>query len=172
MISIFKNIRETSKPFNLEVETALKRIAEGQSKGLIEKIRDEKDDKKRADLKAQLPCVMFSGVFAKRGIDGLMEHSGFVSLDFDHVEIPSDLFLDLLQDEYIYAAWISPSGDGIKALVKTEATNAENHYEYWEALHERYPDSDTACKDPSRVCYESFDDNLYLNKDPKTWTER
>ena len=45
-------------------------------------VRDGNKEKKK-----ELPVVCFSGEFASRSDDALFEHSGFIVLDFDHVDV-------------------------------------------------------------------------------------
>jgi hypothetical protein len=170
MITIYKD-RHSSDAKYIKIATALDRIKDGASKEIIERVRNPVDATSKDRDKSLLPAVVFSGKCGKsrKKVD-FLEHSGLVSLDFDHLENTPDFMAELTQDEYIYAAWVSPSGDGIKALVMTEATNIENHYAYWEALRMRYPDIDESCKDPTRVCYESYDSNIYINTESKVWT--
>ena len=51
MITIFKNIKETSTPFHRPVDNVLDRIKEGKHKELIRSIRKETDKSKRNILK-------------------------------------------------------------------------------------------------------------------------
>ena len=65
-----------------------------------------------------MPSVCFSGKFSSRTDDGLIEHSGFVVLDFDKVYEIGELMAKLTTYEFVYAAWISPRANGVKALIK------------------------------------------------------
>ncbi|GAF96965.1 unnamed protein product, partial [marine sediment metagenome] len=76
-----------------------------------------------------------------------------ICLDFDDVKPEPD--------EFTYAQWVSPSGTGVKRLVKIK--DGTKHDAHVLALMEDYPEADKACKDVSRVCYESFDPDLYVN---------
>jgi hypothetical protein len=76
----------------------------------------------------------------------------------------------LTKDKYTFALFVSPSGDGLKCIVKIPA-NADKHKDYFLALEKHYASEnfDKACKDIPRVCYESFDENIYINKASKVW---
>ena len=158
-ITIFENIF-SDKPSWIPVELALKRIKEGKSKELIEKIRQEEDHEKRNNLKKRLPCVCFSGKFNERKDSSLIEHSGFIVLDFDHVDT-SEYMSVICGYPFVYAAWISPSGDGVKALCKL--SNLSKHRQHYTALKKVFPDADKSGINESRVCYESYDPNIYIN---------
>ena len=81
-VTIFKNVFEKEAPHHIQLETALLRIQEGKSKDLIAEVRNGDKDKKK-----KLPIVCFSGEFSKRYDDALFEHSGYIILDFDHVDV-------------------------------------------------------------------------------------
>jgi len=172
-VTIFQNIKETDTPFHREVDVILTRIKDGASKKLVKSIRSTKDKNERNELKKKLPALCFSGVFNKRKDSALVEHSGIICLDFDGYE-KTKLLLEhkekLTKDQYIYSVFISPSGNGLKVLVKIPANN-DNHISYFNAL-EKYFDSpyfDKMCKNVSRVCYESYDPLLYVNPNSQLW---
>ena len=82
-VTIFKNIKNTSQPFYVDVSQILSRIQEGKSKDLVKRIRLEKDKSKRNLIKQLLPAICFSGQFTKRNDNSLNVHSGLICLDFD-----------------------------------------------------------------------------------------
>jgi len=168
MITIFKNIKDITNPNYISIDVALNRIKNGKSKERVEEIRTTKDSKRRSKLKSELPSVCFSGEFSERKDECLKKHSGFVILDFDHLDDVASFKTELTLDEYIYACWVSPSGDGLKALVKIPAEK-ENHEGYYLGLLERYPQLDSTSKNLSRVCYESYDPDIFIDQDSKIW---
>ena len=85
-ITIFKDIKNTSRPFYRDVSRILERIKEGASQDIVRTIRSEKDKSIRNELKQSLPAVCFSGKFTKRNDASLSEHSGLICLDFDGYE--------------------------------------------------------------------------------------
>ncbi len=133
-VTIFKNIKETSTPFIRDIDFILNRIKNGNSKDLINQIRNDKVN--REQLKKNLPSICFSGIFKNRSVKGLLEHSGLICLDFDKYSDSNELvtfYNQLKEDEFTYACFISPSGDGIKLLVKIPA-EVENHKLYLNAI--------------------------------------
>ena len=172
-VTIFKNIKETETPFIRSVGDILERIKDGSTKNLVKSIRLSKDKAERNELKKRLPAICFSGVFNKRNDNGLKEHSGLVCLDFDGYEKKKTLLEHkekLSKDQYVFAVFISPSGNGLKVLVQIPAL-PDNHINYFNSL-EKYFDSpyfDKMCKNVSRVCYESYDPLLYTNNNSMIW---
>ena len=172
-VTIFKNIKETETPFVRDITEILDRIKDGATKNLVKKIRVTKDKAERNELKKRLPAICFSGVFTKRNDNALKEHSGIVCLDFDGYE-KKKLLLEhkenLCKDPYVYSVFISPSGNGLKVLVKIPPI-VENHINYFNSLQNYFesPYFDKMCKNVSRVCYESYDPLLYLNTNSNVW---
>jgi len=167
-VTIFKDIKDTSQPFYRDVQKIIERIRDGASKDIVKEIRDESDKQKRNDLKQKLPAICFSGKFSKRNDSSLLEHSGLICLDFDGYE--SDKLLleekeSLTKDRYTYSVFISPSGMGLKVLVKIPA-EVDNHKKFFTSLekHFKSPYFDKTCKNVSRVCYESYDPLIYINE--------
>lgn len=161
VVTIFKNIFDDI-PHYKPIDVVLDRIKNGKSKDIILEIR-KCLSKERADkIKQTLPSVCFSGKFTKRNDSALEEHSGFIVLDFDDVENVESKKINLLSIDYVYACWISPRGNGIKALVRIADGN--KHKEHFDALKDIFPEVDKSGKNVSRVCYESWDPEIYINK--------
>ncbi len=172
-ITIFKNIRETETPFYRGVDKILERVKDGSSKELVKKIRAEKNKAERNEIKKNLPAVCFSGTFNKRNDSSIIEHSGLICLDFDGYEKQKDLLQDkesISKDKYTYSVFISPSGNGLKVLVKIPQ-DVDNHVNYFNSLENHYNSDyfDKTCKNISRVCYESYDPLIYINENSSIW---
>jgi hypothetical protein len=172
-VTIFKNIKETEAPFHRDVQLVLKRIKDGATKDLVKRIRQEKNKAERNELKKLLPAICFSGVFHKRNDNALQTHSGLICLDFDGYTKTKELLQDkenLCKDKYVMSVFISPSGDGLKVLVKIPA-DANNHVNYFNSLeaHFNSPNFDKVVKNVSRVCYESYDPLTYINMNSSVW---
>ena len=174
-VTIFRNIKDTSTPFFRDVESILVRIKEGTSKEIIKQIRAEKNKEVRQELKKNLPAICFSGMFNKRNDDSLTQHSGFICLDFDGYKTKKDMSSEkerLSKDRYVYSVFISPSGNGLKALVKIPK-EPNNHKNYFMSLEKYYNSDyfDKTSKNISRVCYESYDPLIYVNENSHTWNK-
>jgi hypothetical protein len=172
-VTIFKNILETDTPFHRDVMFILNRIKDGKNSELVKRIRSEKNKSERNELKKKLPSICFSGIFNKRSDSALVEHSGLICLDFDGYEKKKDLTEDRLKfqkNKFVFAVFVSPSGNGLKVLVKIPK-DSENHTKYFNSLNKHFasPYFDTTSKNVSRVCYESFDKQLYVNENSKIW---
>ncbi len=172
-VTIFQNIKETATPFHRDVHAILERIKDGTSKDLVKKIRAEKNKHDRNELKKLLPAICFSGTFNKRNDAAIIEHSGLICLDFDGYDKQKALLEDkeiLSKNKYVFSAFVSPSGNGLKVLVKIPA-DPENHQNYFNSL-EKYFNSvyfDKTSKNISRVCYESYDPLIFVNTNSSLW---
>jgi len=175
VVTIFKSIKDTDTPFFKDVRIILNRIKEGSdtTMNLVKKIRKETRKAERQELKKQLPAICFSGTFNKRTDASLNQHSGLICLDFDGYTKQKELLQDkenLSKNKYVFSVFISPSGNGLKVLVKIPA-DAENHVNYFNSLEKYFnsPYFDKTSKNVSRVCYESFDPLLHINENSSVW---
>lgn len=174
-VTIFQNISNTDAPFHVPVSKSLERIKKGTSKELIQKIRKESDKSERQKLKKKLPAVLFSGKFSKRLDSHLVEHSGLICLDFDGYKSAKAMNEEkarLRASDYVYSVFVSPSGNGLKVLVKIPK-DADNHKLYFNALKEHFNSEhfDVTSKNISRVCYESYDPMIYVNENSHVWED-
>lgn len=174
-VTIFKDIKDTDTPFFRDIRLILLRIKDGSetTRDLVKRIRLEKRKPERQELKKQLPAICFSGTFNKRTDASLIQHSGFICLDFDGYEKSKDLLHDkenLSKNKYVFSVFISPSGNGLKVIVKIPA-DAENHTNYFNSLEKYFnsPYFDKTSKNLSRVCYESYDPLLHINENSSIW---
>jgi hypothetical protein len=167
--TIYKTIF-SKEQFYINVEDALKRIQNGKSKILVEEIRSTLDKEKASKLKANLPSVCFSGKFGPdRKDEQLIEHSGFLVLDFDNIYELREKQTEIISKDFIFACWISPSGNGLKALVKI--ADGTKHREHFQSLQEVFPEIDRSGINVSRVCYESYDPEIYINHKAVVFTK-
>ena len=162
-VTIFKNISDTSGPNHIMISQALNRIRDGRSKDAITAVREGTGNKK------DLPVVCFSGEFAKREDGQLLEHSGFIVLDFDKLgKNVYDWKEILCADPFTYACWISPSGNGIKSLIRV--TNTERHRDHFRGAVAYFKKQYDLEVDPtgineSRACFESYDPEIFVNEE-------
>ena len=112
-----------------EVEEVMEWMRNGKYRHEIENIRRaiEKGDKQRAvGSKKGLPGVTFSACFeGGRLMRYLVEYNRLVVLDLDDVEV-AEIDSRVRQEKYTLGAFRSPSGNGLKILVKVDS-NQEEH---------------------------------------------
>jgi hypothetical protein len=175
-ISYFKNIKSTAPIKDTTVFKVLESIRNGEFKKEVALIRVESNKDARNELKSKLPYVTFGGTFTSRANANLKNHSGLACLDFDNVDNLEALRESVVEDQYTFSCFVSPSGDGLKVLVKIPPVgNNEDYQDYYVELvkyYSQYHELDSATKDIARACYLSFDDNLYLNVESELFTEK
>ena len=118
-VSFFKGTFNSSEEKSMDLLTVLKEVKTEKYKSTIAKIRLESNKAKRDELKRNtLPMVTFAGTFATRSNGALKKSSGFAIMDFDCLG-DLDLLIDQFEnDDYTYCCFVSPSGNGLKVLVK------------------------------------------------------
>lgn len=177
MITVFKNFNEVVEHKSIPV--ILDEIRTGKYKpGIIylRKSLAEKKEEAYNKAKKSLPAFTPSGKFVGgRKLEFLTEYSKFIILDIDKLS-KNDLQKSksiAAQSEFTYAYFISPSGNGLKILVKIETPKTE-HKETFLKVQAYYEnilklEIDKSGKDLTRLCFYSWDENLYLNENSKTF---
>ena len=146
----------------------------------IHAIRSEQDAAKRGAIKDTLPAVSISANFPdKRHAKSARTVTGLIQIDIDKVNDPEQLKTQICADPHTLACFISPSGNGVKAIVRTDASakvdgaqlDKLNEHKSIYAIAQRYYKQhfnvqiDTQCSDISRVMYYSYDPEIYINLD-------
>ena len=117
--------------------------------------------------------VTFSGTFFKRNEQGLIQHSGLLTLDIDHVTDLKELKKTMLADTFIQTKllFISPSGDGLKWIVIIDL-GVYTHLQWFRAIAHYlqityHLEVDASGKDISRACFLPYDPQvIYLPQTP------
>ena len=126
--------------------------------------------------KSMLPVVAFCGVFeGGHSKADLVHYNNIVVIDIDHLseEALSTVAEQLRQDKYIFAYWKSPSGQGLKGLVRVsggdESRLDEHHRQAFRQLTDYFKteysiDIDQSGSDYSRLCYACWDEGLVVKE--------
>lgn len=165
-VTIFRNLYKSSDiPYVVPITKAIERIREGKSKDLIEKIRATKDKTKRDEIKKELPCILFNGEFSQRSKGGLKEHSGLLVFDLDDLDDVEKTKEDIKEIPFVVCCFVSPSGKGLKFVIRIPKCTAKEHEQYFKEFEKEYDylNIDKSGKDVSRVCFESYDPDIHVN---------
>jgi len=118
---------------------------------------------------ANFPYVTFSGIFKTRGENSLIQHSGLIAIDFDHLEAIEETKLQLLKDPFFETQllFISPNGNGLKWIITIDIQDL-SHADYFRAIFyyikQTYSiEIDKACKDVSRATFLSYDPSAFIH---------
>ena len=163
-VSFFKNILFTSTHHSKDVSHFLDRIRDGKSEKIVQELRFEPDKENQKEIKKKLPVVCFNGEFIRRSNNTLKHASGLMILDFDNLDEPVKHKEKLKNDPIVFACWISPSGNGVKALIRIpDVKNDAEFKKVFTQVNKRYSGLDQSGKDIARACFESYDPDIYVN---------
>lgn len=168
-ITIMPNVKDLETLYYKGIQVALTRIQSGKSKEIVEALRTTGDK----SFKLKLPVVLFSGEFKERKDDKLIDHSGYIVLDFDHIDDVDEVKKTLSLDNYVYSVWVSPSGNGLKALVKIKFP--ERHRDQFRGLITYFDkqyglEVDSSGINESRACFESYDPDIVIKETSEVFT--
>ena len=84
-----------------------------------------------------LLAVAYNGTFRELNSAGLIEYSCVTALDFDHIATPDEMIWlrnKLMITECVLSLFVTPSGNGLKALVLHDNTDPAKHGDLYEQL--------------------------------------
>jgi len=178
MVSVFKYFNQVEA--NLDISVILEQIRSGKYKARIQALREllrQGKTEEYTSAKRSLPAFTPSGRFeGGRKLEFLKEYSGLIILDIDKLS-PEQLIATRTRVEeipYTHSCFISPSGHGLKILVKVFSRPVYHKVVfnqvkafYEEQLRGKDQDGtvqiDPSGKDITRLCFVSWDEMLYLN---------
>jgi hypothetical protein len=172
IVSIFKNFNEVVE--NAKIVEVLNDIKTGKYINVITYLRKslaeskmEAYERAKKSLPAFTPSASFKG---GRKLEYLTAYTQIVVLDIDKLSKEQLTNAKALAKEtpYTFSSFISPSGNGLKIFVRVNSAQ-ENHKEAFIALQKFYEEFlslpiDKSGKDVTRLCFVSYDTDLYLNE--------
>ena len=169
--TIFKNFATPVENVSLIILSNW--IASDKYKKPVTEIRDLITEGKTEEAQAkkqQLPAFTPSATFKeKRLLQNMEQYSGFVHLDFDKLskEEIDAAFQIIAAIPYTFLCFISPSGNGLKVFIEIN-TGADHHDTAYLQVMQYYQNAtglkaDEKCKDIPRLCFVSYDPQLYKN---------
>lgn len=146
-------------------------------KTLVEPIRKllaEGEMEKADSLKKALPAILVSGIFrGGRTADKLAVYSHVICLDLDNIDTDKvhAFTEEICKCEYTFIAFISPSGQGVKILVKVDS-GSNYHRDAYKQVVRFYSDLlkvefDEKTCDICRLTFMSYDPDPYYYPDSK-----
>jgi hypothetical protein len=135
-----------------------------------ERLRSLSSQEERRRYKAaHLDFVTFSGRFRSRRASALVEYSGLICIDIDHIESRErleEMRQQLIADDELKPKLVfrSPSGDGLKLVIESGAQ--ERHREAYDAaikhIRARYQIEADHTPDVARACFLCYDPKAYF----------
>lgn len=165
-VTIFNNaFRQGGRVASLQ--SVLDEIKGGSHRQQVTQLRMVKDQHgvpAYTEAKRHLPSFTTSGTLGED--KQLANHSGFIQLDFDHLDGTLTSAKEAVAaDPHTAAAFISPGGDGLKVIVPIGDLEHDDGVRaamaYYKMQHGL--SSDPAVKEPTRLCFVSDDPGLHQN---------
>lgn len=148
---------------------AIADIVSGKWASEISALRSATCDE-RDRLKKTLPAILWAGKFTSRRNEGIEEFSGLICADVDKItERVGELHDIARNDAHVAAAFVSPSGTGIKIVFRVPiAADAKQHHQNFAAVRAHVASHykaqvDEAAKDVARLCFVSHDPAAFYN---------
>jgi hypothetical protein len=164
--SFFKGgIKKTVPTISISLVQLVEMIKGTEYKEAVEKLRSATDASLKKVMKSALDYVTISGEFKSRSESTLIKHSGLLCIDFDKLEELDACREKLQADPLTHALFLSPSGNGLKLVVKIDPAQHKESFYWLEGyyLHTYGLTIDEACKDISRACFISYDPLCFYN---------
>ena len=174
-VSIFQNFNNPVQTITLQ--DLVSNIKTGTYQEDVNTIRmaigmgkPERADELKKNLLAFTPSATYSGGRKKEFIQA---YNQIIHLDFDYID-EEDLIQITKQTSsipYTLACFRSPSGNGLKVFIQVDSL-VQHHDLAYKQVQEYYEkqlgiNADPKCKDVTRLCFVSFDENAYYNPSAK-----
>jgi hypothetical protein len=161
-------VRDTAT-HDVNIHSFLGGVKEGKWREPVQQIRQAfaTEGKKAANpLKEKLPAITISGRFRERNDAAIEMHSGLLCVDLDNLNGNLDAIRKKLElDRHVFAFFTSPTGAGLKVIVPVVPDPAKHDESFQDAQHyfkDTYGiDVDQSCRNPSRLCYASYDPEMF-----------
>ena len=182
-VSLFPHAKAQIPTGAPTIGEVLEDIRTGRYQAQVEKLRDilKIDQAEYNDEKKNLPAISLSAHLKHRkGKDGenrsipiekkLIAHSGFLQIDLDkktntEMDLPATKEI-LKADPHTAFCFISPSGEGLKVGVRIDSAKHHQSFLVAEKYYQRrYRLAiDRSVKDVVRLCFVSYDPDLFINE--------
>lgn len=131
---------------------------------LVLEMRTQPKERLREYKEKTLPTVAFNGLFGS-GMK-LLYYNDITAIDIDHIggrEKLESMRQRLIADPHSIAVFETPSGDGLKVIVRHDNTDPALHSQMYRQIMTYYDCHDPKCSDLNRRHFFSYDPNLWIN---------
>ena len=177
-ISYYKSLFSATPDSEMNVYNAIELIRNGDSTAsIIKDVRFHINNPEQKKIyKNRLPLFGFGGTFTSRSNKNLVKHSMLACLDFDHIPNVDEAKRQIMEDSYTFCVFVSPSGDGLKVLVRIPLVDNDKDYKafYVELRkhYNQYGETDASTSDIARATFVSHDPDIFCNVDSEMFTKR
>jgi KaiC/GvpD/RAD55 family RecA-like ATPase len=165
----------TTPSAEIDVPKLLEKVKDGTYKTIVEKMRTLKTKDEQRELKrtsADFDYVTVGGTFITRGKEKIAQASGLMCHDIDNIKNAQELKEKLKANKFVHACFISPSGQGLKVIVKIpiDPQKYEGFFlAFAQSIGQDIRNIDRTTKDISRACFLSYDPEPYHNPESDVW---
>ena len=173
LVSVYDNIFDVTSFSAKDIDHILTLIKYGYPPLIsqITAIRNMAIHEEQNIAKKELPVFCCNGTFHHRSNSSLLQYSSFIAIDFDGFSSNTELLAykeHLKTYSFVYAVFVSPSGNGLKAIIQHTSTYPAHHYNLFVQLHRVFgmnnnANFDSVVSDISRGTYFSYDPDLWQN---------
>lgn len=164
----FLDVHKNPKPNTVEVIEQIKEAAKNNDLKL-------KDSLKQNNLYSFIPSVILDG--GGRGIVNIVDYNPIMMVEFDKIDHAKELKERLFNNlKSVIASWISPSGRGVKFLIRIpKPSSVEEYKEYYCGLAyhlSMYEGFDGVNFNIVLPLFLSYDRDILIREDAEEWTQR
>ncbi|MFA5298965.1 MAG: BT4734/BF3469 family protein, partial [Lutibacter sp.] len=174
-VSLYMNAKDTQKPVFITIKQLLHKIKSGAYKEKVNHARrclTDGKEKYNEFKTSNIPGFTLSAKCKNRakgdGVGKLIYHTGILQIDIDNPENLPAAREKIIDDIHTLFCYTSISGNGLKVGIIIDGSK---HSESFRQAEKYYQENfgitiDKACKDIFRLCFVSYDTELYINPKP------
>lgn len=167
--TLFRNIWGTGQGDAVGIDDVILIVTSQAMKDMTDYVRG--DARLYAERKKMLPNITVNGIFSQRNDDCLMDYSGVVCIDFDHIPVPELPWMKdcLRRWPHTLFLFTSPSGEGLKLFIRHDLTDPSLHQNLYLQIVRTFREEwgcryvDGCTKDLSRATFLSYDPDCFHN---------
>ncbi len=172
-VSLYPNIKTVFDGKKISISEILMRIKNGDYREEIDRLRGMvMDSEEQKKYKRTLPYFTPAGIFEVRNDDGLIEHSGILILDFDHLNEAVEKKSAVVKDPHVLFTFISCRGNGLAVGIRVDGNYHSESFDaaklYFDSTYQL--EADIHCRNVSRPRIVSYDPDLFYNSEAKKFT--
>lgn len=177
-ITFLESVRHPETFSVTPLSEALDDIRNGKYSNLIDALPSKSDAAGYREAKTKFPAWAFNGIFVDKVInDNFGSSNELFHFDIDNLtddELASVKAKLIALPEMVFV-FLSPSRNGLKGVIRVQhEIKSDADFKIVFAQAAAYFQSlgitiDPSCKDVRRLCFVSYDSDIFINKNPTSW---
>lgn len=166
-VTKYKNVKSPDIDETLNIDDVFEIIKNGDSalSHILYARKFEKGSEDYDSIKTNLiPTFRFNFLFNEKALNkNIIKPTGLIFIDVDNIEV-------IAENDFIFAKWKSISLKGFSILVKVDKLSLGNFNDCYEKISFLLKlNSDIGARKPNQQTVQSFDPDIYINYDSKTF---